>query len=54
MKKLDELNQSNQQIPKETVDNVNAKLKRMMEIALSMKADAEKIKLEQKDTDANK
>ena len=54
MKKLDELRQSNQQIPKQTVDDINAKLKRMMEIALAIKADAEKIVAGQKVTNANK
>jgi hypothetical protein len=50
MKKLDEPRQSNQQIPKQTVDDINAKLKRMMEIALAIKADAEKIVAGQKVT----
>lgn len=54
MKKLDELKQGNQQIPKETVDDINAKLKRMMEIAVAMKADSEKIVAAQEVTDANK
>jgi phosphate uptake regulator len=53
MKKLDELKQSNQQIPKETVNEINQALNKMRDIALAMRAEADKI-IAEKDTDANK